>query len=330
MTKKFSIIEREEYSQNKLNELSNKLKIIPELCEIQKLTIFSAGSFARLEASEHSDLDIFFLSSVPRKKINNPNTNRIKLFGNIIDLVVDDMKFPKFSNDGEYLKILHTDEIISHLGSPVDDYENNFTARMLLLLESKCLFGKKVYNGAIKRVVRSYFRDYPKHKNDFRPIFLMNDIMRFWKTLCLNYEHRRKINSKEKYKIEDNKQKVKNFKLKFSRMTTCFATISSLSWQINSIMEEDVINLIKLTPRERLMKLSEDVPMIEKDIDKLIIKYNWFLHMTSFTTEEINDYFGDKDKRRIAFEKADSYGNDLYKILKKLDNRYNFIRYLVI
>jgi UTP:GlnB (protein PII) uridylyltransferase len=54
---------RSEYSLIRLNELKEKLENLSELKDVPNLTIFAAGSYARLEASEYSDIDMFFLSS---------------------------------------------------------------------------------------------------------------------------------------------------------------------------------------------------------------------------------------------------------------------------
>ena len=133
------------------------------------------------------------------------------------------MGFPKFSNDGEYLKILEAPEILKHLGSANDDYLNHFTARLLLILESKPIFGTANYNKILRLVLNRYFEDYPDHPETFRPTFLVNDILRFWKTLCLNYEKKR--NQPAKNEAKRIAQKIKNLKLKFSRMLTCYGSV---------------------------------------------------------------------------------------------------------
>src|SRR5438046_2003067 len=51
---------RAENSKNRLTELSNRLTKLRELEPFHGLTIFAAGSYGRLEASKHSDLDLFF------------------------------------------------------------------------------------------------------------------------------------------------------------------------------------------------------------------------------------------------------------------------------
>ena len=330
-----TIIEkRESYSKKRIKELSKKLSEIKELENFEGLTIFGAGSYGRLEASEYSDIDMFFLCNNSRSQIFEPNINKIRLFARIIN-TVEDLKFPKFSNDGEFLKLLHLDEMVKKLGGQNDDYENHFTTRMLLLLESKCLYKREIYKESIERIVNSYFRDYPKHKKNFKPLFIINDIARYWKTLCLNYEHKRnqRIDSsivesdEQKVKV---KQKVKNFKLKISRMTTCFATIAALSCQLESITEKDVIEMVELTPRQRLQKISEFIPSSKSKIDELICEYEWFLEMTGLSTEKLHAHFENKEKRTIMFSRANKFGDMMYDLLNLVDGEYEIFRYLVI
>src|SRR5207302_2585843 len=113
--------------------LRNRLAKLKELADVPSLTIFGVGSYARLEAGPYSDIDLFFLSLGDKNALPEPRTKSLRLFGRLIE-IADNMSFPKFSNDCQYLVILHTADITSYLGSPADDHENYFTARMLLLL----------------------------------------------------------------------------------------------------------------------------------------------------------------------------------------------------
>ncbi len=101
------------------------------------------------------------------------------------------MGFPTFSGDGKYLEVLSVSEMEAVLGSPRDDSLNAFTARMLLLLESQPLDYEELYETLLKRIIGFYYRDFPDHEAEFVPVFLLNDILRFWRTLTLNYEHHR-------------------------------------------------------------------------------------------------------------------------------------------
>ncbi len=53
--------QRSNFSKGRLKELGEKIAEIPTIPELNSLTIFGAGSYGRCEASEYSDIDLFFL-----------------------------------------------------------------------------------------------------------------------------------------------------------------------------------------------------------------------------------------------------------------------------
>lgn len=323
--------ERAVLSRAGLEKVRKRIGALDELNYFEDLTVFGAGSYARHEASEYSDIDMFFLCRKSREEQIRPRTKEFLLFGKMIE-VVKTLGFPDFSNDCQYLNVLNTGDILQHLGSPIDDHENYFTARMLLLLESKCLYGDEIYDKVISEIVHSYFADYPNHSHEFQPIFLLNDICRYWKTLLLNYENKR--NRKEETEEQKNIQRVRNFKLKFSRMTTCFATVSAIGSYNTPVTEAQVVNLVKLTPRERLQDIMTHVPDAESEVQDILEEYAWFLDMTGLPTEKLHSMFREKEGRTKMFQKANEYGNLMFNLLIKLDKKSNgkgdLLRYLVI
>lgn len=320
--------ERANYSRVRLRELTTRLQALPELRGFPNLTIFGAGSYARHEASQYSDIDMFFLSDGDKGDVPEPRTNSLRLFGKVIE-IVDTMSFPKFSNDCEYLVLLHTNDILSNLGSPRDDHENYFTARMLLLLESKCLYGHDVFEDITHKIIKSYFKDFPDHKHTFQPMFLLNDICRFWKTLLLNYENKRSVpQGAEEFEERKTRQKVRNFKLKFSRMTTCFASIAALGSHAAPVKETQVLELTKLTPRERLDSIPLRVPEAKDAVSEVLGKYGWFLEMTGLPTAELEERFSDKQKRTEMFQEANAYGDSMFRLLRVIDEAHPNLRLL--
>jgi len=200
------------------------------------------------------------------------------------------------------------------LGSPEDDFRNYFTARLLLLLESKPLFNDKLYNKAISKIINVYFNDYPDHMDGFSPKFFANDVIRFWKTMCLNYEQKRnipKLNEKAKLKA-----KQKNLKLKFSRLTTCYSLLCCLR-KGEKITPEDLKKLISLTPLQRLdhtSKVDEEIKTITNEMLKL---YSWFLDVTGDKSDEVIKWFKSSENQKIAKEKAEEYHDLLYKLIER-------------
>ena len=234
------------------------------------------------------------------------------------------MGFGDFSNDGQYLEIHYIDDILDNLGSPSDDYQNFFTARLLLLLESYPLFNKRLYNKTIEKIINSYFRDYHDHDEEFRPIFLVNDIMRYYKTMCLNYEHKRNRPTADREK--KNKAHLKNFKLKFSRLLTCYSTIFSLIQTKKRITPSHLLKIVARTPIDKLQMFYDTKPTLIKDILDL---YIWFLQINDKQTEDALKWIGNKSNRDEAFEKGREFHKKMYEFLVSISNETD-LAYLTI
>ena len=253
--------------------------------------------------------------------------DEIRLYAKLIDCV-EEQKLPGFSNDGEYLTVHYLDDIHTALGSPSDDYRNFFTTRMLLLLESRSLFNDCVYKNAINETIDSYYRDYHDHEKDFRPVFLINDIIRFWKTLCLNYEHRR--NRKNLNEEQKNKNHLKNLKLKFSRMLTCFSAVPLLVRDRSVIDPEKLSEIIHKSPLERLNQTTEFIPDINELVAEIEKNYVWFLDATNKLPSEAATWISDDETRNEAFDRARKFGGDMYKLLVKSTTETDLLRYIVL
>jgi hypothetical protein len=306
---------RSEYSETRLDDLRGRLAEMPAAGRIPGLTIFVAGSYARLEASAHSDLDPFFVCLGDRSGEVQSRTNELEMFGNLIQ-IGKDMALPKFSADCRYLEVHAADDVLLTLGSPADDARNHFTLRLLMLLESRPIYGADLYQQIIETFVGSYFRDYPDHQATFEPTFLLNDILRYWRTVLGNYEHLRNQKGTEAERIQ---QKIKNFKLKYSRLTTCFATVAALAALESPIAGEDVQEIIGLTPHQRLVFIAERHQTCIPDVQRLITGYATFLELTEMTVPELEEHFSDKDRRADLFREATTYGDAFFELLRSLD-----------
>lgn len=185
------------------------------------LCVFAAGSLGRFETGRVSDLDVFFICDGRGRRSTTRSISRLDEIQVISDLIKvnDALQLPPFSGDGRYLKIHEVSDLINATGDSRDDSENLFTTRLLLLLESKPLSNEVLYAEAIDRVMENYFRD-GRGKRDFKPLFLLNDILRYWRTLCLNYERDRAEPGKAWWK--------RNLNLKFSRKLTVFSTVLAI------------------------------------------------------------------------------------------------------
>lgn len=318
--------EKLQNSTEKLQQLSARLNRTQELSVFENLTIFATGSYARGEASKFSDIDLFFVNGSNTDEIKDKNTNTIRLFAEVIK-IAQDMQFSKFSNDGAYLKIISAPSILKHLGNAEDDYTNHFTTRLLMILESKPVFGKIAYESIMRDVLARYFGDYPDHPEDFQPTFLINDIIRFWKTLCLNYENKRN----QPAESEDARvaQKIKNLKLKFSRMLTCFGSVCYISAKPGTIGPDQLIAMTGLSPFERLNSAASRFNL-QKSMREVEKQYEWFLELTNVSEEELRLTFKDRNFRVDTFERTKIFGNSVFEITKNISTETGYLRYLLV
>jgi hypothetical protein len=235
--------DRADYSRNLLEKIRADLLKRPS-CNRPELCIYAAGSLARHETGRVSDLDLFFIGHRPERKSGQRSISRLEELQAFADLINlnERLELAPFSGDGQYLKIHELDDIISGTGSVEDDSENLFTTRLLLLLESTAIAGEGVYNCALDKVLEMYFRDTVGRKG-FRPLFLLNDLLRYWRTLCLNYERDRFVQGKPWWK--------RNLNLKFSRKLTVFSSVLAIvSNQIETA--KDFKPFVLMTPMQRL------------------------------------------------------------------------------
>ncbi|HUE00873.1 MAG TPA: hypothetical protein VMR62_14985 [Bryobacteraceae bacterium] len=196
-------------------------------------------------------------------------------------------------------------EFTKTLGTPEDDVTNTFTARLLLLLESRPLVGSAVYQELIEEVVAQYWRDYGDHKADFMPAFLANDILRLWRTFCVNYEARtERVPEKQKAK-----GKLKNYKLKHSRLLTCYSALLYLLAVYDrqgTVAPSDALAMIATTPTERLEWIlrQPDLDRAHSNVSMLLAQYEHFLRTTNCEEDELVNRFTDKPTSQSLHERC--------------------------
>jgi len=328
----FNITKQAQYSLKRLDSFKKLIENSSELKAQSSFCIYATGSYGRLEASKYSDLDLFFLSNQEKG-----------LFSKIAKTIIDSdiikasrkMNLPEFSGDGEYLEIHNIKDIYSELGSRKDDYNNFFTARMLLLLESRAVYNHEGYEAMLKTTIDKYYKDFHEHEKNFKPVFLVNDVIRFWRTMCLNYEHNRNRKfenlkmPKDEITLKKNEAHIKNLKLKFSRKLTCYSFLLSVLYADKVLKQGDILEIIKQTPLERLESLKIARPDLDKDISDLISLYFWFLKTTQKEKPQLIDWINDSTNRDDAFNKSREFSKLIFKLMVETGNNENLMYFLV-
>ncbi len=245
--------------------------------------------------------------------------------------VTRDLSIPEFSGDGEYLEHYTAQKLIKTLGMPDDDSSNTFTARLLLLLEGQPLVEASVYHAVTTEVIVAYRRDYEDHRDEFMPAYLANDILRLWRTFCVNYEARTATEPATKKA----KRRLKNYKLKHSRLLTCYSALLyllAIYSERKTVSPEDADAMIRLTPMARLMWLArqEHLSSVKGTVTQLVERYEQFLSQTEAAEEELIEQFIDRNRSRKFMESASDPGDSVFELLRSIGGETRFYRLLVV
>jgi predicted nucleotidyltransferase len=330
------LADRRSKTAARITELRDFLKVAESRVK-GKACVFATGSFGRGEAGPYSDLDLFMVGKKDGKAgSDGKQGSLLKRLDEICikaDLIeaTRQMRIQEFSGDGRYLTHFSVHEFTKTLGTPEDDVTNTFTARLLLLLESRPLLEPVVYRDVIKEVIDAYWRDYPGREKEFMPAFLANDILRLWRTFCVNYEARtQRVPPKEKAK-----GKLKVYKLKHSRLLTCYSALLCFLADYRgrgTVSPADAIAVITLTPTERLEWLlgRTELARAHAAIAKLLDRYEHFLKMTNAAETELVARFMVKETSRAYLTEASEFGDLVFDALNTIGSGNRFHRLMVV
>jgi hypothetical protein len=180
-------------------------------------------------------------------------------------------------------------------------------------------------------VIAAYWKDYPARKDEFLPAFLANDILRMWRTFCVNYEARNQsIPAAKKAK-----RKLKNYKLKHSRLLTCYSALLFLLAvfvEKQTVRPDDVKHMVSITPTERLEWLLKGGrwPSAQGALEELIARYEDFLKKTDAPEDEIVKRLldGTQDKTYLKFD--NSFGGLIRDAMQAIGGKDLFLRMLMV
>lgn len=326
--------ERAAYSEMKLEELTEILqrqlgddaeKVLGE-----NTCIYVVGSLGRGEMSEHSDVDSF-VARVGGKPLKE-DESRIR---DAITRTFAELTLPPPSREGVFLKMHSDKSLCAFMGDPKDDFKNTLTARMLLLLESKPVLGPAPYERLVERVVDAYWKNAGGHSNDYMPFVLVNDIVRYWRILLLNYEHKNSEKERElSQETRDAERRLRSYKLRFSRCMMCFSFLIGLlgiAAKKGNVTRDDVRSLVKSSPRERLLGLG--IAEVEDKAEALLGLYDGFLEQTAHPKSELVKRFADEGFRKDRASEGRMFGDKVFELLQALGRSpkaCELYRYMVV
>jgi predicted nucleotidyltransferase len=300
---------RRSESATRLDALRARLDPIRQLLG-DNASVYVTGSYGRGEAGTHSDVDAFVISEdTIAEDVRDQFAGEMAACTKAAEL--------RPYESPEY-EVFHTiGSLVGELGTPEDDSKNTFTARILMLLESRPLTREDIYARARDAALAAYWTDFAGHEHEFMPVYLVNDVLRMWRTFCVNYEARTEKDPAE----ERAKRKVKNFKLKHSRLLTCFSALAALVREHTTrgtVTVDAAARALDMSPTERIASLS-GVPQCATAAGAVIKQYEAFLAQTDQPTSALVARLLEGDE--MLFADQNTFGKLIYEVLRAVGTK---------
>src|ERR1044072_4337420 len=170
----------------------------------------------------------------------------------------------------------------------------------------------------------------------------MNDILKYWKVLCLEYEWKNAVRSggaaSSKAERRDN-----NYKLKHSRLLICYSAVAYLAhcWvrsrtrksspSTGTVTPADALEMVSLRPIERLLELRSGAPpFVMPIIDRILERYVAFLQITNASKPSLIKLFEDPNYHHARRAEAGQFGDAVYELIYAICGDLPLFRYLVV
>jgi hypothetical protein len=187
-----------ELTERRLGELRGELA---GFARDEDAAVVMLGSWGRRELTSQSDDDFLVLVNGAERDAVRPSPEELH------PLLGTHERAP--GPTGVFGTVAFCENLVNRIGLDQDD-NANLTRRMLLMLESVPVVGEAPHRACWERVLDAYLVDSIRDRHP--PRFFLNDLIRYWRTICVDFEGKRRGAGGE-----DPKYASRNAKLRTSR-----------------------------------------------------------------------------------------------------------------
>jgi len=254
------------FTEDKLHQirrvLDSELQNSPHKDQI---TIVTVGSYGRGEASESSDLDLYILFNSDRDA-EDVIGDELRSIKRALDSLVPN-ETGSTGTFGANVCIRFAD--IQSIGGK-DDTNADITRRLLFLLEGTWLYGKERFRSYRQDLLGRYIK--PNGSDGKLARFLLNDIIRYYRTIATDFEH----------KVSDQNKEwgLRQVKLRFSRKMLYFSGIVAVAETADLTQPQTLEKISDWFDHQGLERIYKAAPDL-KQTRQVLELYEHFLEQIS-------------------------------------------------
>lgn len=256
------------------------------------------GSYARREATGSSDVDVFFLATGIDESLLISKQEELRSY------LRDHCGMQPPAAGGMFEDPLSVEQIWGIGGR--NDGNDTITRRMLLLLEGEWVFNESAFHDVKHKLLQRYLYDQPGE--DRICLFLLNDIIRYWRTMCVDFEHKISCGGKP--------WRIRLVKLRFSRMLLYVSGVLAIGQGYGLPYEEKLAKLRTLFGTYPLDRVQS---VVGAKAEPVLEHYAAFLE--ALDTPDIRAALEQEDGNSEVFEdmrsEARAFRDDLLGVLQK-------------
>ena len=310
----------QEASEQVRNQLSDLLVADERrlLSEDTNFVVF--GSLARCEWTAGSDLDWTYLIDGESNPEHLPITQKIAA-------LLADAEFCKPGPTGVFGNMAFSHDIIHQIGGS-SDTNRNTTQRILLLLESSPIARQEAYDRVIAGILYRYLQDDTSFITSYGkktkiPRFLLNDIIRFWRTMAVDFASKQRERNGQGWGLRNIKLRMSRKLIFVSGLLTCFSCLHDPSPALRKLSVgtgqpiDPLVNHLKRyvnsTPLEIVAHSIFVYAVPDSTSKKLFDSYDLFLD--KLNNPEVREHLGE-----LRSEQAEA--SSVFQAMRKLSHDF--------